>query len=74
MDRIKEEIIMTHAVEVGIVRYYKVYVDDPDDEMTTEEIERLARGLAADEDELTPDPEIGIAREDVVSVKYQYDI
>lgn len=65
---------MTHAVNVAIIRYYKVYVEDEECSMTDVEVEQKAREMILDEqdDALCEDEELGIEPDDIVSMQYGY--
>lgn len=65
---------MTHAVNVAIVRYYKVYVEDEECSMTDAEVEQKVREMILDEqdDVLCEDEELEIEPDDIVFVRYGY--
>lgn len=65
---------MTHAVNVAIVRYYRVYVEDEECSMTDVEVEQKAREMILDEqdDALCEDEELEIEPDDIVSMQYGY--
>lgn len=65
---------MTHAVNVAIIRYYKVYVEDEECSMTDVEVEQKAREMILDEqdDALCEDEELEIEPNDIVSMQYGY--
>lgn len=65
---------MTHAVNVAIIRYYKVYVEDEECSMTDVEVEQKAREMILDEqdDALCEDEELEIEPDDIVSMQYGY--
>ena len=65
---------MTHAVNVAIIRYYKVYVEDEECSMTDVEVEQKAREMILDEqdDALCEDEELEIEHDDIVSMQYGY--
>ena len=65
----------THVVELWIQRPYKVYIDDDDGSMTKHQMEEIAIARAIDGDEnLTLCDDMGIESEDILSVRYQYDL
>ena len=65
---------MTHAVNVAIIRYYKVYVEDEECSMTDVEVEQKAREMILDEqdDALCEEEELEIEPDDIVSMQYGY--
>lgn len=65
---------MTHAVNVAIIRYYRVYVEDEECSMTDTEVEQKAREMILDEqdDALCEDEELEIEPDDIVSMQYGY--
>lgn len=65
---------MTHAVNVAIIRYYRVYVEDEECSMTDVEVEQKAREMILDEqdDALCEDEELEIEPDDIVSMQYGY--
>ena len=65
---------MTHAVNVAIIRYYKVYVEDEECFMTDTEVEQKVREMILDEqdDALCEDEELEIEPDDIVSMQYGY--
>lgn len=65
---------MTHAVNVAIIRYYKVYVEDEECSMTDVEVEQKAREMILDEqdDALCEDEELEIEPDDIISMQYGY--
>lgn len=65
----------THVVELVIKRFYKVYVEDPDNSMTKEQAEAKAKELAIDdESNLQLSDGIEIEADDIEWCDYQYDI
>lgn len=66
---------MTHAVELIIKRFYRVYVEDEDDSMTEAQIIDAAKRQAVEsEDNLSLSEEMEIEPDDIVAAEYQYDI
>lgn len=65
---------MTHAVNVAIIRYYRVYVEDEECSMPDTEVEQKAREMILDEqdDALCEDEELEIEPDDIVSMQYGY--
>ena len=65
---------MTHAVNVAIIRYYKVYVEDEECSMTDVEVEQKAREMILEEQDnaLCEDEELEIEPDDIVSMQYGY--
>ena len=65
---------MTHAVNVAIIRYYRVYVEDEECSMTDAEVEQKVRETILDEqdDALCEDEEMEIEPDDIVSMQYGY--
>ena len=65
---------MTHAVNVAIIRYYKVYAEDEECFMTDTEVEQKVREMILDEqdDALCEDEELEIEPDDIVSMQYGY--
>lgn len=65
---------MTHAINVAIIRYYRVYVEDEECSMTDVEVEQKAREMILDEqdDALCEDEELEIEPDDIVSMQYGY--
>lgn len=65
---------MTHAVNVAIIRYYKVYVEDEECFMTDAEVEQKVREMILDEqdDALCEDEELEIEHDDIVFMRYGY--
>lgn len=63
-----------HAVELVIKRAYKVYIEDPDDAMSEEEIEAKARQMAIDdESNIILSDDLCIEEQDIVGVMNRYD-
>ena len=66
---------MTHVVELVIKRFYRVYVEDPDNSMSEDEMKTEAIRQAIDsENNLTLSEEMEIEEQDIVYSEYQYDI
>lgn len=65
---------MTHAVNVAIIRYYRVYVEDEECSMTDVEVEQKAREMILEEQDnaLCEDEELEIEPDDIVSMQYGY--
>ena len=65
---------MTHAVNVAIIRYYKVYVEDEECSMTDVEVEQKAREMILEEQDnaLCEDEELEIEPDDIISMQYGY--
>lgn len=67
---------MTHVVELEIRRFYRVYVEDPAGNMSTEELTEAAKRMAVEDwhnaeldSELT-----GIEEGDILSAHYEYEL
>lgn len=65
---------MTHTVNVAIIRYYRVYVEDEECSMTDAEVEQKVMEMILDEqdDALCEDEELEIEPDDIVSMQYGY--
>jgi len=64
-----------HVVELVIKRAYKVYIEDPNDSMSEEEIEAKAKQMALeDEDNIILSDELDIEEQDIVGVMNRYDL
>ena len=65
---------MTHVVNVAIIRYYRVYVEDEECSMTDVEVEQKAREMILEEQNgaLCKDEELEIEPDDIVFVRYGY--
>ena len=66
----------THAVELVVKRFYKVYVEDENGSMTNEEIEAIARQQLLDDD--NPDSSLDaemneIEPQDIITAQWEYD-
>lgn len=66
---------MTHVIELEIKRFYTVYVEDEDGNMTEEGmIQEAKRQAVDDENNLTLTDGMEIEMDDIVWAEYQYDI
>ena len=65
---------MTHIVNVAIIRYYRVCVEDEECSMTDAEVEQKVREMILEEQDgaLCKDEELEIEPDDIVSMQYGY--
>lgn len=65
---------MTHAIEVEIRRFYRVYVEDEADALTENEAMEAARKeiLEHQDAALTEDPDLDIEEHDILVTRYGY--
>lgn len=66
--------MVVHAVELIIKRAYKVYIEDPNDSMSEDEIEAKAKQMVLeDEDNIILSNELDIEEQDIVGIMNRYD-
>lgn len=66
---------MVRVVEAVIKRFYKVYVDDENEDMTNEQILAKAKEMILeDENNFEVDPELEVEEQDILYVSCQYDL
>ena len=65
---------MTHTVNVAIIRYYRVHVEDEECSMIDADVEQKAREMILEEQDgaLCEDEELEIEPDDIVSMQYGY--
>lgn len=68
---------MTHAVKVELRRFYKMYIEDENNEMSESEVIQKAKGLIGQSEDvvgelLCEDVELPVEPDDVMAVHYGY--
>ena len=67
---------MVHVVEVSIIRYYKVYVEDESESMSKDQVLAAAKKMILDgqDESIQLDDELEIESDDIVSMQSNYEI
>lgn len=66
---------MVHVVEAQIARFYKVFVEDENNDMTDEQILKKAKAMILeDEANFELEEELDVEDQDIIHLSYLYDL
>lgn len=66
---------MVHVVEAQIARFYKVFVEDENNDMIDEQILKKAKAMILeDENNFELEEELDVEDQDIIHLSYLYDL